>query len=65
MKVEDKGKLNNPMKGGKIHNAIFIIVFYTVHWNILQIRNEEHNQVNYVINYYREFVEPPWLQWVC
>ena len=30
MKVEDKGKLNNPMKDGEIQNAIFIMVFHTV-----------------------------------
>ena len=29
--MEDKEKFNNPMKGAKIQNGIFIMVFQTVH----------------------------------
>ena len=32
MKVKDKEKLNNPLKGWKIPNAISSMVLHTVHW---------------------------------
>ena len=32
MKVKDKEKLNNPLKGWQILSAISSMVFHTVHW---------------------------------
>ena len=35
MKVKDKEKLNNPLKGWRILSAISSMVFHTVQWEIL------------------------------
>ena len=37
MKVRDREKLNNPMKGLQIQKNILLMVFHTVHWLSQQV----------------------------
>jgi hypothetical protein len=41
MKLKDKEKLNNPLKGWQILSAISSMVFYTVQWRTLARATQE------------------------
>ena len=47
MKVKDKEKLNNPLKGWQILSAISSMVFHTVYWIIVEeLTNKNVNHLN-------------------